>query len=624
MSRSGLWGWPRSFGAKISLLTTVVSGAAILATSLALSASQYLLLRRQTLGALASQAPIVAMNSSAPLAFSDRASAQDALSAFASLPAVAAATMYDAKEAAFATYVRRGGAQPPPLENLHESLISQSWRRELVPIAQKGERLGTLEVVYDLEELRENFWYMLGFSTALAAFAVALVLLVSLRLRRSLLAPVDALSRTARTVSATKNYAQRAPRLSDDEIGEFADVFNQMLEQIQKQDLDLQASRQEALRASRLKDEFLATLSHELRAPMAPIVGWAQVLKLGVPDPARIAQGAEVIERNARAQNKIIEDLLDMSRIVSGKIKLDVHNLDLADVAARAIETLAAAAAQKGIAIEQDLPRGVALLSGDPYRLQQVIWNLLSNAVKFSSSGARVAIALRRGPGDVELSVRDSGPGIEPEFLPHVFERFRQADSSTTRTHQGLGLGLAIAQQLAELHGGTLTVASAGLGHGATFTLTLPIVSLHMAAAAPALPAATPNSLDTPLHGLRVMLVDDDADTRGVIKDVLELAGATVSACDCAAAVLDGIDAFAPDVLISDIAMPVLDGYALMRRVRDGGGHFCGIPAIALTAFAGEEDQRRAHAAGFCEHVSKPVDIESLIGAVRRAAAQLP
>jgi signal transduction histidine kinase len=192
---------------------------------------------------------------------------------------------------------------------------------------------------------------MLGFSTALAAFAVALVLLVSLRLRRSLLAPVDALSRTARTVSATKNYAQRAPRLSDDEIGEFADVFNQMLEQIQKQDLDLQASRQEALRASRLKDEFLATLSHELRAPMAPIVGWAQVLKLGVPDPARIAQGAEVIERNARAQNKIIEDLLDMSRIVSGKIKLDVHNLDLADVAARAIETLAAAAAQNGIAI---------------------------------------------------------------------------------------------------------------------------------------------------------------------------------------------------------------------------------------------------------------------------------
>jgi CheY-like chemotaxis protein len=396
-----------------------------------------------------------------------------------------------------------------------------------------------------------------------------------------------------------------------------------MLEQIQKQDIEIQASRADALKASQLKDEFLATLSHELRTPMVPILGWAQVLRLSAGNNEQVLQAAAVIERNARAQNKIVDDLLDMSRIISGKLKLEVRPIDLADVVLEAIDIVAPAASAKSITLGRQVERGHAFTHGDPHRLQQVVWNLLSNAIKFTDNGGRVGVSLRHEGGQVVLEVGDSGQGIAAEFLPHVFERFRQADSSTTRQHQGLGLGLAIVRQLVELHGGSVSAASAGAGHGATFTVRLPATARASApvAALPMPVAAGADGLPS-LRGLKVLLVDDEVDARDLIENVLCLAGATVFPVGSAESALAAIDAFHPHVLLSDIAMPEVNGYDLIRRVRQAPAEEVrAIPAIALTALVRPEDGARALAAGFQQHLSKPVDNDTLIRAVHALAA---
>lgn len=384
------------------------------------------------------------------------------------------------------------------------------------------------------------------------------------------------------------------------------------------------AARAEVERSSRMKDEFLATLSHELRTPLNAILGWAQLLRTAQGQD-EITEGAQIIERNARVQTQIIEDLLDMSRITSGKIRLDVQRVDIGAVVQSAVDTVRATASTKGIRLQIVLDPLAGPVAGDPNRLQQVFWNLLTNAIKFTPKGGRVQVLLERVNSHIEVSVIDSGEGIAPEFLPYVFDRFRQADASTTRRHGGLGLGLAIVKQLIELHGGTVRVKSAGVGAGSTFTVMLPLTAIHSEPARdperqhPKVASSVPLLPDTcvEIEGLRVLVVDDEPDARALVKRFLEECKAVVTVAGSASEALKRIKADPPDVLISDIGMPEQDGIALIRDIRALGAENGGqVPAVALTAYARAEDRMKAMLAGFDQHLVKPVEPAELITVV--------
>jgi PAS domain S-box-containing protein len=374
-----------------------------------------------------------------------------------------------------------------------------------------------------------------------------------------------------------------------------------------------------AQESNRLKDEFLATISHELRTPLTAILGWAHLLRAGQIDNGRATNALETIERNARAQSQLIDDLLDVSRIITGKLRLDVRQVEPSSFIESAIEALRPAAEAKGVRIQKVMDTGVISVAGDPARLQQVVWNLLSNAIKFTPKGGRVQVRLERINSHIEIVVSDTGAGIKPEFLLHVFERFRQADQTTTRQYGGLGLGLAIVRHLVELHGGTVEAESPGEGQGATFIVKLPIISVYQKnnfverihpAARDTLP-----SFDCPdrLDGMKVLVVDDEVDTRELLRVGIGRCGAEVTTAGSAPEALAAIEKERPDLLISDIGMPEEDGYELIRKVRalpaEQGGK---IPAIALTAYARTEDRLRALRAGYQMHVTKPVELAEL------------
>lgn len=382
-------------------------------------------------------------------------------------------------------------------------------------------------------------------------------------------------------------------------------------------------ARERAETANRLKDEFLATLSHELRTPLNAIFGWSQMLQTNNLDNEKTKNALSVIERSARAQKQLIEDILEVSRIVTGKLRLDVRAVDLSNVITAAIDTVRPAADAKDIRLQILLDPNAETISGDPDRLQQVIWNLLSNAVKFTPKGGRVQVRLERINSHVEISVTDTGKGIEPEFLPHVFDRFRQLDGSTTRRHGGLGLGLAIVRQLIELHGGQVSAESDGLEQGTTFTINLPLMPLRRKPQTdtprihPTAENAEPLDCPPELDELRVLIVDDEADSRELLKFMLGSCGAECITAGSAAEAKEIIKQNKFDVLISDIGMPDEDGFSLIGDIRrlppERGGL---IPAIALTAYARAEDRVRALRAGFQLHVAKPVEQPELIAAV--------
>ncbi|HYC99861.1 MAG TPA: PAS domain S-box protein [Phycisphaerales bacterium] len=380
------------------------------------------------------------------------------------------------------------------------------------------------------------------------------------------------------------------------------------------------AARADAERAGRMKDEFLATLSHELRTPLSAVLGWAGILRKKPADPDTLEQGLAVIERNARLQSQLIGDLLDMSRIISGKMRLDVQRVELPVVIEAALESVRPAADAKGIRVVTELETITERVMGDPARLQQVVWNLLSNAVKFTPSGGRVSVELRRkagngGASNVEIQVRDTGRGMSAEFLPRAFERFRQADSSAAREYGGLGLGLAIVKQLVELHGGGVSVASEGSGLGSTFTVQLPVAARVVERAAVSVSPqgrAGAGGLD----GVRVLVVDDEADGRELVRRFLEDAGATVETAGSADEALALLDRDPMDVVVSDIGLPGRDGYAFIRALRQKGGPPGRLPAAALTAFARSEDRARALEAGFQTHIAKPYEPLELVAAV--------
>ena len=387
-----------------------------------------------------------------------------------------------------------------------------------------------------------------------------------------------------------------------------------------------QAARAEADTANSIKDEFLATLSHELRTPLTSILGWSELLTAGDLDDVASKRALEIIVRNARAQRKLIDDLLDISRIITGKICLDVRAVELAPLIEAIVDGVRPAADARNIHLKMAIDPGTSPVSGDPDRLQQIIWNLVSNAIKFTPKGGSVEVRLERIRSHMEITISDTGQGIAPEFLPHVFERFRQSDSSSTRRHGGLGLGLSIVSQLVQLHGGKVTAQSPGAGRGTIFKVILPILSVRqklrdVAGTRSLIQGKTPTNRQPLLADLRVLVVDDEADARDLIEAVLTGRGAEVVSVESGAEALKEMERQRFDVLLSDIGMPLLDGYALIEKVRqlpaEQGGR---IPAAALTAYAGIEHRMRVLSAGYQIHIPKPVEPAELAAAVANLA----
>ncbi|WNN88268.1 ATP-binding protein [Gloeocapsopsis dulcis] len=392
-----------------------------------------------------------------------------------------------------------------------------------------------------------------------------------------------------------------------------------------------QKARTEAENLNRLKDEFLSTVSHELRTPLNAILGWSHILRVKRVDEAMMNRALETIERNARSQAQLIDDLLDISRIITGKIRLNVQTIELLTVIETAMDTVRPAADAKNIRLQSVLDPAAGPVLGDSERLQQIVWNLLSNGIKFTPKRGRVQVCLQRINSHVEIIVADTGQGISAEFLPYVFERFRQADSSITRSFGGLGLGLAIVRQLVELHGGTVHAESPGEGQGAAFTVKLPLMAvgptvIEPERVHPAVGGSVPFDCSPRLDGLKILIVDDDADIRDLLTYTLEVCGAEVIAAASADEAISTLtESSTPmNILISDIGMPDEDGYALLRRVRalepEKGG---GIPAIALTAYARTQDRRAALLAGFQSHVAKPVEPAELIAVIANLAGRI-
>ena len=464
--------------------------------------------------------------------------------------------------------------------------------------------------------------------------SIALGFVGALWVARSITRPIDELRAAAEAVG--RREPPRSPDTAIQEIGAVSAALKTAAGKIasaeaEREDL-LQKERQArgaAEAADRAKDQFMAVLSHELRTPLNAVYGWAKMLHGGtVRDAAVVARAQGAIVRNADIQVRLIDDLLDLSRITSGKMRLDLRQVDMHGVLEGALDAVRPAAASKTIQIQTRLDPDVGPVVGDPARLQQIVWNLLMNAVKFTAAGGRVQLALQHRDSHVEIIVSDSGQGIEAAMLPHVFERFRQADSSSTRTHGGLGLGLTLVKHLVELHGGAVAAESGGVGQGARFIVTLPVALAEVPTESAAAPDSNAPAVEAlhrivRLDGVRVLVADDDSEALALADVILTSAGAQVKTCISASAALDLVRRWRPDVLMSDIEMPGEDGFSLVRKVRslrpDEGGE---TPAIAVTAYGGPQDRLRALAAGFNMHVPKPVDPGELTAIIAGVANQ--
>lgn len=475
---------------QLSLATLGASGLALLFASAAFVAYDRVSFKEALVRRLSGEADIVGLNSSPPLLFDDPSSAARTLAVLKVEPHVAAAAIYDAKGILFASYVRSGpaGAEPPALLPAAPGPRGHVFEADRLvvtrPIVSDRQTLGTVFLASDLDELNERLLRHGGIVLLVFLASLGVASLVELQAQRTIADPLLRLADTARRVSEQKDFRVRASAPGDNEIGMLVRTFNDMLEGLQARDAELQRRLEErtallvrAEEANRLKDEFLATLSHELRTPLQAIIAWATALRNGGLAPDVVTRGLDTILRNADAQRRMIDDLLDTSRIVIGGFRLEQERVDLAAVLETAVESLRPAAEAKGLELRATLDRAAGPVLGDSVRLQQLAFNLLSNATKFTPSGGRIDVTLERSGSQALLRVADSGAGIPPDFMPHLFDRFRQADASSTRRHAGLGLGLAIVKQIAELHGGSVRAVSAGVGKGAVFEVTLPLMS---------------------------------------------------------------------------------------------------------------------------------------------------
>ena len=623
---------------KLVATTMVACGVVLLLASGGHLTNDYFRARREIAAELTALATLVLGNSQAAIEFRDQPAARETLEALSASEHLRAACLYDAAGRLFAEYRNREpraceATVPPDGYRVGVDRLELTSGGDLA-----GRRFGSLTLRSDVANLTSRLRQQATVIVALLAIALLVALGLSAWLQRVVSQPVISLSRTAAEVSSRGDYSLRARRTTDDELGALVDAFNRMLERIQTREAELSRTNEELRReiaerrraeqqraemlvrereANRIKDEFLATLSHELRTPLNAILGWTKLVRAHAVPADAIDHALEKVERNAHVQSRLVEDLLEISRITTGKLRLEHRPFDLVAVTNTALDSIRATAQARGITIVRDYGAASLPTGGDPDRLQQVIWNLLSNAVKFTPSGGTVTISLSRTGATDRLVVRDTGIGIDESFLPNVFDTFRQADASTTRMHGGLGLGLSIVKRLVELHGGQVEAMSEGKGRGATFTVTLPVAAtprpgVDMSAS----PAAS--RLARRLAGTNVLVVDDDADTRELLASVLTEAGARVHAAASADEGLSLAVEFRPDAVVSDIGMPGTDGYSLMRQLIAALGSSAPRARVALTAFARSEDEQRALDAGYHRHFGKPFDPIALVEVLER------
>ena len=597
---------------KTLMLGLVPAIFALVVVILASLLSTYMLARRNQHADVESQATIVADNAGAGLAFADKQVVDEIVRALRVRPNIDSACVYDKAGALFSRFERDRFVCPP------------EWPAQTpgtVPVAVTQAMAGNDPVgtVY----IRGNYsalfnWMrqqsMVGFLALICGFLVAIGL--THYVQRYLSTPIVELASTLDRVSANADYSTRAEARTGDEVGRLVNSFNTMLGVIQKKDVERNDLLLKSQESNRIKDEFLATVSHELRTPLNAMLGWLQIIRTTNMEPETVQRALASIERNAQSQARVVEDLIELSRVVTGKLQLRSKPVDLRGVVEAALDVVRTAAAAKGVALESALPSSTAVISGDKDRLQQVVWNLLSNAVKFTESGGTVSVELTGDERQCAVVVTDTGIGISPEFLPYIFERFRQADQSTTREHGGLGLGLAIAKEITELHGGVLKAASPGRGNGSRFILTLPRLQGSDAAAVSIAAAERPNLL-----GKRILVVDDDVDSLEIASKALAVTGAAVTQAASGPEAIELWNRDPFDILICDLAMPGMDGYEVLRNIRNTpgvNGHRS--LAIALTALASDSDRQAVLAAGFDDHLVKPFNFSDLLRAVSRPA----
>ena len=635
---------------KLVIMTLASTAVALLIASGGFLIWDVLTFRAEIERDINSQVRIITENAAPAMVFSDEKTAGETLAALQLRPRVLMGCLYSQDGALLATY-HRADSTPCPMPQPHQE-VTFAWdeARISVPVVYAGSAVGSFFLRREYGDVLERL--IVGGVTvaALLVLCTLVAVLIGSRLQRSIADPLLALAGLARQISDTRDYTLRAVPLSSDEVGVVVHAFNDMLDRIRERTTELsrtnadlereveERKRMEAERtillarerdANRLKDEFLATLSHELRTPLNAVLGWTRVLRSAAVAPETQGRALESIERNARAQARLIEDLLEVSRIVTGKLRLQVRPVDLAAIVDSAVEVVQPAAAAKRIRLTADIAVRPAMTSGDADRLQQVVWNLLSNATKFTPVGGEITVNLRREQGFV-LTVTDNGIGLDPAFIPHMFEPFRQADGSASREHGGLGLGLAIVRQITELHGGTVTAHSGGLGQGATFEVRLPSelgITAPPARPEAGAPAVIPSAQINPrlLEGLHVLVVDDEEDARELLQTTFEAHGARVSAAGSAAEAMQLFERSVPDVLISDIGMPFEDGYTLIKRIRARRADFGGlVPAIALTAYAAASDRLATLAAGYQAHIAKPYEPSEIAALVQRLARETP
>ena len=574
-------------------------------------------------------AEMVAENLRAAIAFGDQPATEETLDTLRLRTQVQRGCVYNTGDALIAQYTRGEFSCPPSRPGSPERFILSAN----VPVVHQGSVVGYVYVDRDWAALRQRLGTAGLASLVILILAAAVMLVVSSRLHRNISQPITELASAASRMGQDNSFQMPVIKASDDEVGQLVTAFGAMADRVRSINDDLSRSN-DALRreiedrrlieqereallqrereANRIKDEFLATVSHELRTPLNAIVGWSQILVSTNPDQATVAKAAASLHRNAQAQARVIDDLIDISRIVTGKLRVVTEPLDLRGVVEAAVDAIRPAADHAGISLIVSLPDDACVIKGDRDRLRQIVWNLLANAVKFAPRGV-VRVTVSQESNQLRLTVSDTGVGIAPEFQAHVFDRFRQADSSITREHGGLGIGLAVVKELVELHGGAISVHSRGRGTGATFSVLFPCIDATV-------PHEVPEEKVPSLAGLSVLAVDDNADSLDVLRAILADAGANYSVAASGAEALEFWRVGPSDVVLCDLAMPGMSGFQLLAQIRELDRQAGRVtPAIAVTAHASEEQVARSAQAGFQHHVAKPFNSSQLVRAIYAA-----
>ena len=603
---------------KLTAMLMLASTSLLVMAAVAFAAWDFYRFRADMQDDLAIQAQVVLENTAAAITFRDPDAAGETLEMLAIHPHTQLACLYLSSGELFAFRRFRDQSDLCPTSAAPGVQLAPN-RMVVTEELQRGRNPGArLSIAADLEAHQARLETQATAVGILIGVGLIISFLVSMLLQPIVARPIAALAGTARSIADRGDYSIRASNPTEDEIGVLVQAFNRMLDEIQASQRERAELLNREQEANRLKDEFLATLSHELRTPLNAIVGWVHLLRRGQLPPEEQRHAIERIDRNAHAQARLVQDLLDVSRITTGKLLLDIRDIDLTTVVKNAIDACRPAADARQVNLECACPLALPTM-GDPDRLQQVVWNLISNAVRFTPAGGTVTVSARRhGENDV-IEVRDTGAGIEPQFIPFMFEPFRQADAASTRSHGGLGIGLTIVKRLTEMHGGSVTVASEGPGKGATLTVTLPVRR-----PSPTLSPAYAKPRAASLTQATVLIVEDDEDTLRVLESTLKMAGANPVAARSVAEALQVVDGHRFDALVSDIAMPGQDGYTLMTLLKDRLGPSMPDVCVALTAYAGRADREKAINAGFREHLAKPVNPDVLIQTLEDLLAATP